>query len=109
MSLEFPEALADPVVDVPIGQYHIDLRKCDVRGNPEELIVRLGLPTKENPSWEQIWPVSSSVGLISSCLGSPDAYPPNYGWIIGLQVLSVTSHPLFYANYYPGGQHEEKW
>ena len=41
---KFPEPPADPIVDVLIGQDHIDLHfsKCDVRGNSGEPIARLG-------------------------------------------------------------------
>ena len=41
---KFPDPPADPIVDVLIGQDHIDLHfsKCDVRGNPGEPIARLG-------------------------------------------------------------------
>ena len=41
---KFPEPPADPIVDVLIGQDHVDLHfsKCDVRGNSGEPIARLG-------------------------------------------------------------------
>ena len=41
---KFPEPPADPIVDVLIGQDHIDLHfsKCDVRGKAGEPIARLG-------------------------------------------------------------------
>ena len=40
----FPEAVADSIVDVLIGQDHIDLHysRCDVKGQLGETIVRLG-------------------------------------------------------------------
>ncbi len=40
----FPEVAADPIVDVLIGQDHIDLHysRCDVKGHPGEPIARLG-------------------------------------------------------------------
>jgi hypothetical protein len=41
----FPEVAADAIVDVLIGQDHIDLHysRCDVKGEPGEPIARLGL------------------------------------------------------------------
>ncbi len=40
----FPEVAADTIVDVLIGQDHIDLHysRCDVKGHPGEPIARLG-------------------------------------------------------------------
>ena len=41
---KFPDPAADPLVDVLIGQDQIDLHfsRCDVRGNSDEPIARLG-------------------------------------------------------------------